>query len=497
MRYSEHVARFGAVRAGLIGACLCAVTLSVLCALPKPASAFTRAITDDVWALPGWQAWSSRAQQAEARLVLLEVDWVSVEPTPPPAGADPTNPADSNFNFAFLDAEVRELSEAGIQPALLVTDAPRWAEAPGGPADLEADGAWEPSATAFGEVATALAKRYSGSYPDPLQPGRALPHVRYYQAWAEANFSVHLAPQWTMRGGRWVATAPTSYRAMLNAFYAGVKGVNRSDFVITTGFGPYGDPAAGACVGGSAPDVGNGCRIEPALFARDLMCLNGRVALKPVSCADPPHFDALGIDPYEVGSPTTSASNSPGVQDDVSVPDLGRLTRIVKRAVATGHALPKAYKQLWVTEFGYQTNPPNPTGVSLATQARWLQQAMYIFWKQGVSTAVWYLISDVDETYVQGVLQYSGLYFSSGAPKPAAQAFRFPLVVSRSGSSATVWGISPRGGTLRVERKRGRSWKTMLSRRVSPGTVFVRKIPRLKGQYRAVVRGETSLVWNY
>jgi hypothetical protein len=487
----------GVARGALVWACLSLLVVVGLLA-PASASAFTRAITDEVWALPGWQQWSSRAERAQARIVLLEVDWVSVEPTSPPPGADPTNPADSNFNFAFLDAEVRELRHAGIQPAFLVTDAPRWAEAPGGPANLEAYGAWEPSATAFGELAKVLAMRYSGSYPDPLHRGHALPRVRYYQAWAEGNFSIHLAPQWTRSGGTWVATAPTLYRNMLNAFYAGIKSAVPSDFVIATGFGPYGDPAPGACTGRGAPDVGSGCRIEPALFARDLMCLNGRVALKPVSCPEPPHFDALAIDPYEVGGPATSAGNVPGVQDDVSVPNLGRLTRIVKKAVATEHALPHARKQLWVTEFGYQTKPPNPSGVSFATQARWLQQALYLFWKQGVSTAVWYLISDVSEKYVRGVLQYSGLYFANGKPKPAAQAFRFPLVVIGSGRSATVWGISPRSGRLRVERGRGRSWKTVLRMRVSAGSVFVRTIPaRLHGNFRAVIRGESSLVWRY
>ena len=482
----------------MIGACFCLAAVAGLFCSAQPASAFTRAITDEVFSLPGWQQWLSRTQHEEAGIALLEVDWVSVEPTPPAPGANPTNPGDHNFNFTYLDAEVRELASAGIQPAFLVTDAPQWAEAPGGPAVLEADGAWEPNAADFGQVATAIAKRYSGSYPDPVNPGKALPRVRYYQAWGEANFSVHLAPQWTKSGNSWVAAAPVIYRNLLNAFYAGVKSVNPTDFVIATGFGPYGDPSPGACTGGSAPDVGSGCRIEPALFARDLMCLNGRVALQPVSCPNPPHFDALAIDPYEVGGPTTSAGNVAGVQDDVSVPDMSRLTQIMTKAVSTGHALPRAHKQLWVTEFGYLTNPPSPGGVSYGTQARFVEQALYLFWKQGVSTAVWYLISDVSEKYEPGVLQYSGLYTSNGTPKPAAEAFRFPLVVAPSGKSATVWGISPQRGKLIVQRQHGHSWKTLFRLQASPGGVFVHNIPSsLHGNFRAVVGGESSLVWTY
>lgn len=73
----------------------------------------------------------------------------------------------------------------GISLAL-VTDAPRWTEARG-PASLEAAGAWRPNAHAFGWFAAALATRYSGSYPDPLDPSHRLPRVRYFQAWAETS----------------------------------------------------------------------------------------------------------------------------------------------------------------------------------------------------------------------------------------------------------------------------------------------------------------------
>jgi hypothetical protein len=482
--------------AALLG--LAAVVVLAAASAQAASGQLTRALTDDIW-FDGGPSWLARTEATGVKVVLLEIDWAGVEGNPPPAGVDPTNPADPQFDFSYVDAVVRQFVSTGIQPAFLVTDAPRWAEAPGGPAILEQDGAWEPNATAFGQLATALARRYSGSYPDPLHPGHVLPRVRYFQAWAEANFSVHLAPQWVRNGGRWVPASPSIYRNLLNAFYAGIKKGDPGDFVIATGLGPYGDPSPGPCTGPNAPDVGNGCRIEPALFAREMMCLNGRVALRPVSCPDPPHFDAIAFDPYEVGGPTTSAGNTPGVQDDVSAPDLGRLTRIVSKAVRVGHALPRARKQLWVTEFGYQSNPPDPNGVSLATQARWLEQALYLFWKQGVSTAVWYLLRD--EQYSPDALGYTGLYLYNGAPKPSLRAYQFPLVVAPSGRhAALVWGISPRSGTLLVQRQKGRGWKTLLRVQVhvSGGGVFVRRLSASPhGRYRAVVGGEASLVWAY
>src|SRR5207248_1147368 len=112
------------------------------------------------------------------------------------------------------------------------------------------------------------------------------------------------------------------------------------------------------------------CRMRPIMFTRGLLCLSGQ-SLRSKPCPDPAHFDAIAIDPYEVGNPSTRAVNV----DDVSVPDLGKLTRVVRKAVSAGRALPRRPKQLWVTEFGYDSNPPNPTAVSLATQARWLDQA--------------------------------------------------------------------------------------------------------------------------
>jgi hypothetical protein len=469
------------------------IALLFVLALPASASAgaFTRAFTDDSWftGSPSADAqWISRTSASGAKLALIEADWISVEPSAPSPGVDPTNPAGAQYNFGYLDSRIREFASSGLQVALLVTDAPRWAEAPGGPSLFEADGAWEPNATAYGQMAAALAKRYSGSYPDPLNPGRSLPRVRYFQAWGEANFSVHLAPQWTRSGSGWVPNAPQMYRSLLNAFYNGVKSVHSDNFVVTTGFGPYGD-APGSCVN---QEVGSGCRMHPALFAQQLLCLSS--ALRRASCSNPAHFDALAMDPYEVASPTTPAFSSL----DISAPDLWKLQRILKKATKAGTALPGGHKQLWVTEFSYDTNPPNPGGVSLGTQARWLEQALYLFWKQGVSTAVWYNVRDQAASYNPSLDSYfSGVYYFNGNPKPSLRAMQFPFVVWRTGRSAIAWGISPQTGSVSIQHRTGRSWKTLFRLRGSSGGVFVRSIrSSLRGKFRAVVNGERSLVWS-
>ena len=454
-----------------------AAALAICAAAPQAHAArpLTRAFTDDVWSA-GDPAWVSRTVTTGARVALLVIYWNGVEPSPPTRGRDPTDPSAPNYSFAFVDSLVRQWAHTGVAPAFLVTNAPGWAT-PGAPPAFAPFGSFAPDPTAYGQFARALARRYSGSYPDPAHPGSKLPRVRYFQAWAEANFSVHLAPQWHKQGRSWVASSPGMYRSLLNAFYAGVKSVHSDNLVISSGLGPYGDPPGGS-------------RIPPAMFLRDLLCLKGR-ALAPQPCANPAHFDAVAIDPYETGPPTSPALNA----DDVTAPDLGKLTRIVNRAVSSGRALPRRRKQLWVTEFSYDSNPPNPTAVSTATQARWLEQSFYIFWSQGVNTVVWYLIRDQSGTNY-GVDYFSGVFFHNGQPKPSYEAFRFPLVVMPSGRHARVWGISPQNGRLRVERWRGAIWQTVFTVRASAGAVFTRPVSStLRGQFRAVVNGETSPTW--
>lgn len=45
--------------------------------------------------------------------------------------------------------------------------------------------------------------------------------------------------------------------------------------------------------------------------------------------------------------------------DDASAPDLGQLTRVLRKAVSAGTALLRAHKGFWATEFSCDSNPPN------------------------------------------------------------------------------------------------------------------------------------------
>ena len=450
------------------------------------AATFTRGFVDDVWFDPpadgiSQQAWINRTKAAGAKLVQIEVDWPSIEPKAPKRGASPTNPAAKQFVFTGLDRRVEEIVSNGLQPVFLVTEAPRWAEAKGGTAAEYASGSYKPDAIAYGQLAEALAKRYSGTYPNPLKPHRRLPRVHYMQAWGEANMNTHLSPQWTRIGGRAVNTGASIYRGLLNAFYAGVKAGDRSDLVLATGLEGYGD----------APFTGFE-RTHPVTFLQNVLCLTPE--LKRFKCANPAHFDVLAADPYDSFSPITHA-----VSDlDASAPDLGRLTRVVKAGLAAHTVFPRTHKPLWVTEFGYDSDPPNPTAgtISTATQARWLEQGLYVFWHEGASTAMWYLVRDQTRPY--DVNYFSGVFFRNGKPKPSYNAYRFPFVVMADGKTVQAWGIAPAAGTVSVQFGTGHGWRTIRTFHRGAGQVFDFTSPKLApGHYRATVGSRSSLAWNY
>jgi hypothetical protein len=77
--------------------------------------------------------------------------------------------------------------------------------------------------------------------------------------------------------------------------------------------------------------------------------------------------------------------------------------------------------RIWVTEYGYQTNPPDTLfGVSWANQARYMREA-YLRLKRDprVDMFIWFLLRD--ETRVGG--WESGLYTSDWRAKTAHSTF--------------------------------------------------------------------------
>lgn len=465
-------------------AALAALTL-IAASSTASAATFSRGFVDDVWFDPptggiSVNQWIAKTRSTGARFVQVEVDWTSVEPNAPTGNESLTNPNAPEYSFGFLDTELKEFVHTGLTPVFLVTDAPRWAEGPGATAAQYATGGYRPDAAAFGNLGEAMAKRYSGHFADPWHPHTLLPRVRYIQAWAEANMPNHLSPQWTRDNGKLVNTAALTYRSMLNAFYTGVKAADPSDVVLMSGLEAYGDAP------GHSPD-----RTHPVTFLRNMLCLDAHD--RPTACPTPAHFDVLASDPYDIGAPTVSAVSP----KDASAPDLERLRRVVSAALTAHTLLPTKPKPTWVTEFGYDSDPPNPSAgtISAQTQARWLEESFYVFWDEGVSTEMWYLIRDQTPPYTTNY--FSGVYFRDGQPKPSFTAYRFPFVVTHKGKSAQIWGISPASGTVQVQVARGTSWDTVVCLSARAGTIYQRLQQLSPGRYRAVIGTQVSLTWDY
>lgn len=390
--------------------------------------------------------WLDRAAEAGASKLRIDVGWPAAS-----RPANPVDPADPAYDFRTADASIKAAAARGFGVLASFTYAPPWAEGANRPRSVT-PGSWRPNPAAIGAYGQALARRYSGSYPDPAAPGATLPRVAAFQMWNEPNLGLYLSPQWTRKGKRYTAAAPAHYRRMLNAFYAGVKRSQPSALVVTAGTAPFGD-------------LGHRRRMPPARFVRELL-------RKPV------RFDVLSHHPYSVGGPFRRALN----RDDVSLPDMGKLSRPLRRAERAGRALPRGRRhRLWVTEVSWDSSPPDPQGVPSATHARWTAQALYVLWRQGVDSVFWFQVGDRAPEPSFSTTYQSGLYLRDGRAKSSRDAFRFPLVIRpKVGAPTLIWTRIPRSGEVQIQRKIGGSWRVIARKSLIKGHVWSvrRKLPR-------------------
>jgi len=413
-------------------------------------------------------AWLDRTLETGGDIVRLTVSWrATVGPEP----VAPTNPADPSYSFGDLDAAVIDAKARGLEVLLTVTSAPAWAEGanrPGG--GVARAGTWKPKPKKLGEFAEALATRYSGGF-------LGLPEVDHLQGWNEANLRTYLMPQWV--DGK--PKSPHLFRKMMRRFYTGAKAGNPEVTVVTGGMAPFGDSPGGT-------------RMRPLLFLRKLFCL--RPNLSPKRCRKPAKLDAVSHHPINTsGGPTQGAFHP----DDASSGDLKNVSKVVNAAERAGTVKPGGNKPLWLTEFWWETNPPdNFVGIPERKHASWIAEALRLFWKRGGRVAINFFIRDApyDPNNPLATIQ-SGAYFRDGSPKLAQRAFRFPFLTNRTSQKRLrVWGRSPLAGELAVERRKGGEWRTLKTIDVNVNEVFRPRV-RLNGRatLRAKVGGEASLKW--
>jgi Cellulase (glycosyl hydrolase family 5) len=415
------------------------------------AGPLTTAVVDDAFLGPDAKTAFDRARSTGATAVRIVVLWSSVAPERP---IDPADPADPAYRWADVDQAIRLAVADGLLPFLDLVNAPQWAAATG------RDRPSAPNPVEFGRFAKAAAMRYSGSFD-------GLPRVRYWQAWNEPNLSLYLEPQY-------VETAPFSpgsYRTMVNEFAAGVKSVHGDNLVIA---------------GGTAPFGGDN-NVPPLTFMREFLCLSA--SLQP-KCTEKVHLDIWAHHPYTSGGPTHQAFNA----NDASLGDLPEMRRVLTAGVESGNIVSSQPVEFWVTEFSWDSNPPDPKAVPIHLQARWVAEALYRMWNTGVSLVTWFTLRDqpLYQSFYQSGLFFDGASLATARPKPAFTAFRFPVVGIPIPSGFLVWGRSPSGkpGRVIIEQSFKGGWNRLAMLRTDPFGIFQRSFKRrATGTVRASLAG--------
>lgn len=398
------------------------IVVVALAALPSNAGAarpFTTGVTvPDTSPVP--QLGYDRIASAGGEMTRVIIYWSTVAPLEEPTSWNPANPDDPNYNWDAYDDQISKAAAAGLTTLVQIYLAPTWAErceAPGEP------GICNPDPVDFQKFTTAAVERYSGNHP-------GLPRVRFWEPWNEPNLHLFMKPQ---RVGS-KRPSPGNYRVLLNRFADSVKKSNAGNQVVAGGLAPLGGENS----------------THPLDFMRRLFCMEGRSKPIPVrSCNVKVRFDYWATNPYTTGGPTHAAIHP----DDVQMGDLPEVVKLIKAAKKAGRIVTNRKAiPLWVTEFSYDSAPPDPGGLKMGILNRWTAEAMYRSWKAGFDTFMWLSLRD---WYRAGDLPYSqtfesGLWFRGDTigrdrPKAVLRVFKAPFVAFRSRKGILIWGKALNG----------------------------------------------------
>jgi hypothetical protein len=332
-------------------------------------------------------------QLARAGTKLLRVNLWWAGPGLRVATSKPRRPADPNdpaYNWDTYDRTVRFSVVNGIEPVFSIIGTPPWANAAAG---------WNVAPTDARYLrlfAAAAQKRYSGTFVNA--DGVVLPRVRLWMAWNEPNNPVFLKPQFRRVGKTWAIQSGRDYAKICNAVVQGIKSVSVSSKVACGATGPRGN---------NNPNSGRPS-VSPLPFLRAMKAGGAK------------GFDAYAHHPY-YGSPaeTPTTKPPPGLHGrPPTAVTLGNFGLLVSE-------LDKLYgkrMRIWITEYGYQTFPPDRTfGVTWSKQASYLTKAVAVARAHPrIDMFLWFLLRDEDRI---GGWQ-SGLMTFEGTRKPSFDAFR-------------------------------------------------------------------------
>jgi hypothetical protein len=274
----------------------------------------------------------------------------------------------------------------------------------------------------FGDFAYAASKRF--------------PWVRMWTIWNEPNTAVFSTP-----------VSPSAYvRTVLNPGYVALHAASRRNLVAGGVTSPRKTPTG----------------MSPLAFMQGMHAAHAKL-------------DAYAQNPYPLSPSETPSHTSCEACSYFTMATLPDVRREVTRYFGG--------KPLWLTEYGYQTNPPDTLlGVSYAKQAQYVGEAALRVWRQpGATVLIQFLLRD--EPAVGG--WQSGLETGAGTAKPSLQAFKLPLaVVSRRGTRVALWGMVRPGSGARayvLQRKVGAAWRTLATGRTTAGGAIARTVTLAAG----------------
>jgi hypothetical protein len=296
----------------------------------------------------------------------------------------------------------------------------------------------------------------NGGHPPNWLPSRGFADFAYA---ASKRFPwVHEWTVWNEPNGR-MFSVPVSARAyvrqLLNPAYASLHQASSANVVAGGVTSPRKTPTG----------------VSPLSFMLGMRAAGARL-------------DAYAHNPYPVSPGETPERSTCANCAALTMASLPAIRADVTRAFG-------ASKPLWLTEYGYQTNPPDRLlGVSYAAQARFIGESALRVWRQrGVTMLIQFLVRD--EPSLGG--WQSGLFTTGGSPKPALHAFALPLAeVSRRGKTVVLWGqVRPGSGARAyvLQRFADGTWIPLgATSRTDAGGTFVRTA--------ALPRGARVRIWS-
>lgn len=401
-----------------------------------------------------------------------------------PSGFDPSDPNDPAYNWADVDRTMAQLKLAGIEPIIAVTGpAPIW----GSQVPSRRNSRYKPDPAKFAVFANAVAKRYADVTDE-------------YILWNEPNIDQWLQPQSDCKKKVCTPAAPAIYRKIANKAIPEIK---------------RGDPGAKvyfpalASSGVPRPTSPNH-NLKPLPFLRALGCVDLKLKREKKSRYCKTGFKAVDGDgiAYHPHSILRAPDVSNPDKDTAVFADVQRLFTLVDKIQKVGGFLHNRSKTnhfgFYFTEFGYETNPPDPVrGVTFAQQSRFMQQASYLAWKNPrVKMFMQYLWRDDPLGASNFTGWQSGLYRYDGRAKPLAKAFPNPFWVDlkRGSTSATLWGQVRPGDaatavTVQTQRPGAGGWTTLKTLTTNTrGSFTLRKLVSkpMSFRFRYTATGDAS-----